>query len=93
METTDHFYVAQGIITHNCRSHNTATVLDDAKMDLTFKGWMDTLSAKDQDEIFGAGRMRQWRDGKLSDAQLVRHQQRAISPERLRTLDPRLPKD
>lgn len=78
-----------------CRSSITQILLDeDAISEFTFKDWLATISPADQEKIFGKKQMELYRAGKITDAVLIRQQQRALSPEDLRNQpDPRLPKD
>lgn len=78
-----------------CRSRIIPIMLDDDPVnDLTFKQWLDTLTAADQDKIFGATRMKLYRAGKITEADLIRQQERSISLEDLRNEgDPRNPND
>jgi hypothetical protein len=65
----------------NCRSRIVLYMLDDGPTkELTFKAWMDNLSATDQAQIFGKSRVELWKAGKLTDQDLIRQQWRAIAP-------------
>lgn len=78
-----------------CRSRIIPIHLDDDPVnDLTFSQWLNTLSREEQDKIFGPGRMKLYRDGKLTEADLMRQQERSISLDDLRQEgDPRNPND
>lgn len=80
---------------YNCRSRIIPIALDDDPVnDLTFKEWLSGLSVDDQNKIFGKGRMDLYRRGKLTDADLMRQQERSISLDDLRQEgDPRNPND
>jgi hypothetical protein len=80
---------------YNCRSRIIPIHLDDDPVnDLTFKQWLDSLSVADQNKIFGETRMRLYREGKITEADLIRQQERSISLDDLRQEgDPRNPND
>lgn len=69
----------------NCRSRIVMFMMEDGPTkELTFKEWVDSLKPEQQKQIFGAERLRLWRNGKLSDQNLIRAQERAVSPEELK---------
>ena len=71
----------------NCRSRIVLYMLDDGPTpELTFKQWVDRLEPEKQKQIFGDTRLKMWREGKLSDQDLIRQQWRAISPDELENL-------
>lgn len=76
---------AGGVPRHaNCRSRIVPFLFDDGPTkELTFKAWMDSLKPEEQNQIFGAGRVKAWKAGKVSDAELIRQQERAIAPDDL----------
>lgn len=68
----------------NCRSRIVLYLFDDGPTkELTFREWMDTLNAKQRDQIFGRERIAAWQAGKITDADLIRQQTRAIDPDNL----------
>lgn len=71
----------------NCRSRIVLYMLDDGPSpELTFKAWVDRLEPAQQKQIFGDTRLKMWREGKLSDQDLIRQQWRATSPDELDNL-------
>lgn len=76
---------AGGVPRHpNCRSRIVPFMMEDGpSKELTFREWMDTLSAKQREQIFGRERIRAWEAGRITDADLIRQQTRAISPDKL----------
>lgn len=72
---------------HWCRSSIVPFLLeDDPAKDMTFKQWMASLGTERQDKIFGPGRAKLWREGKLPDGELLRQQERVIALDRLRRM-------
>ncbi len=64
----------------NCRSVMAIIILDDDPLkEMTFREWMDTLTADEQNRIFGPTRMKLWRDGKITDSDLIDQQHRALT--------------
>lgn len=76
---------AGGVPRHpNCRSRIVPYIMADGPTkELTFREWMDTLTAQQQEQVFGRERIAAWRTGKISDADLIRQQTRAIDPDNL----------
>ena len=64
----------------NCRSTICIHLLDeDPLKDMTFGQWLRTLTEAQQASIFGPGRMKLWREGKITDADLIDQQRRALT--------------
>lgn len=76
---------AGGVPRHpNCRSRIVPYMMEDGpSKELTFREWMDTLTAKQREQIFGRERVAAWNAGKLTDADLIRQQTRAINPDNI----------
>lgn len=73
-ETTDNFYVCNGIVTHNCRSRIVMTLLDEKSMpEQTLGQWLRRQSESNLRRMFGAAKLKLWRDGKITDAELLRY--------------------
>lgn len=74
---------AGGVPRHiNCRSRIALYLFEDGPTkEFTFRQWMDRLTAEEQKQIFGSVRLKMWRDGKITDQDLIRSQERAIAPE------------
>lgn len=86
LECEQHYYYANGIATHNCRSRIVPYLFDDGpNKDFTFREWLERLSAEQQQQIFGRRQLELWRSGKLSDQDLIRSQERAIAPDEINT--------
>lgn len=63
----------------NCRSRIILYVFGDKPANpVTFKQWMARKTHTEQDDIFGAERMRLWRRGLLTDTQLIQQTTRPI---------------
>ena len=72
LETTDSFYVANGIITHNCRCVMTPTDLsEDAPPPKSLDDYLGGYTRDQQERAFGARNIRAYRRGEQTAAQLV----------------------
>lgn len=70
---------------HPCRSRIQLIFLDDPPApEVSFKSWVNQLSPENQRTIFGAENFRRWQQGRMTDAELIRQQNRPLSIEELR---------
>lgn len=85
LQTATGWYVANGIVTHNCRCRALPVTVTWKELgidapepkyrDKTGREWFETRSEKTQRSIMGDDRYEAWRDGKISwdDIPVVRH--------------------
>ncbi len=68
-----------------CRSRIVPYLFDDGpNKDFTFKEWLERLSPEQQTQIFGRARIEAWKRGKLTDQDLIRSQERALTLDELK---------
>lgn len=90
LETTTGAYIANGIINHNCRSILLPMAYaDDIPIpedggESTFREYFDSLDEAQQDRLFDAGRARLFREGVITQADLVGQQGQILSLRELR---------
>lgn len=69
----------------NCRSRIQMIFVDDPEPQaLNFKQWIEQLSKEQKAKLFGAANLQRWERGGISDAELIRQQNRPMSIEQLR---------
>jgi len=75
LQTTHEWYVANSIITHNCRCTSIPVVAGYGDKVQTGADWFNNLSEKQQQDMMGKGAFEAWKDGRfdLSDMVTRRH--------------------
>lgn len=72
----------------HCRSRHILVLLDeDAVADQTFREWANKAGDEKLVKLFGAEKVRLWRDGQLGDNDLIRGKTGSISLEQLAAMD------
>jgi len=71
----------------NCRSRMLLIFVDDPQpAQVSFREWIEQLTAEQQKAVFGEANLRRWRSNRISDAELIRQADRPLSPEQLRKI-------
>lgn len=71
---------AQPPLHANCRSRLQLIFLDDPPVaDISFKSWVESLTPKHRNLVFGKRNIEAWQAGRITDAMLVRQQNRPLS--------------
>ncbi len=69
----------------HCRSRMQTIFIDDPlPQQVTFKAWVMQMSPKEQSRVFGAENFQRWNRGLMTDAELVRQQNRPMTIDALR---------
>jgi SPP1 gp7 family putative phage head morphogenesis protein len=97
LETDKGWYVANGIITHNCRCSLLGKVIDgepggtrastdgQVSASLTFEGWLERQPIDRQNDILGKGRAELYRKGTITLQDLVSGRGRPLTIEQLKS--------
>lgn len=83
LETTEHWYIANGIINHNCRCinlpHSGDPPADGGANILQFNEWLLSLTDEQENELLGVGRADLYRRGVITLNDLINQNGRLMS--------------